>query len=209
MQATRERILNILKERDQVTVDELSQELDLTAVTVRHHLDILRGEGLVSAPLVRRGKGPGRPKHIFTLTEQASAFFPKKYGHLASMILGEVQACLPPDEVDQMMKRIGERIASQADLPDENNLEVRLAATTEFLDELGYMARWERGDDDKDYLLHIANCPYEHVAHQHKEICKMDWTLLTSLLGTVPQRVSWAAQGDHQCTYLIRPPDET
>ena len=50
MQSTRERILNILKERGQATVDDLSQELGLTAVTVRHHLDILRGEGLIASP---------------------------------------------------------------------------------------------------------------------------------------------------------------
>ena len=212
MQDTRGRILDILKGRQQATVDELSRELGLTPVTVRHHLDILRGEGYVAAPIVYRRKTPGRPQYAYTLTEKASAFFPKRYGQLVSLLLDEMQTCLSPAEVEQMMKHIGERIASQArmggvDIPgiwSEEDFEVRLVATVEFLDQLGYMAEWERRDDG-DYLLHVANCPYEQVARQHDEVCKMDLRILTCLLGASPQRVTWAAQGDHQCTYAVRP----
>jgi len=207
MQITRERILNILKERDQVTVDELSQELSLTTVTVRHHLDILRGERLVAAPIVHRRKSPGRPQYIYALTEKASTFFPKRYDHLTNLILREARSRLSPDEMNQMMKRIGEHIASQAVLPGEGDFEARLAATVEYLNGLGYMARWERHDDD-DYLLHIANCPYEQVARRDKKVCTIDVTLLTHLLGVSPRRISWAAQGDHHCIYAISPPGE-
>lgn len=207
MQSTRERILNILKQRGQATVDDLSQELGLTAVTVRHHLDILRGEGLVSAPQVRRRKTPGRPQYAYTLAEKASAFFPKRYEHLATLILEEVRADLSPTEVHQLMKRIGERIAREATLPDTESFAARLAATVEFLDSLGHMAHWEQ-QDDGGYLLHVANCPYERVSHQDAEVCTVDLTMLTNLLGVSPERISWAAQGDSHCTYAIRPPAE-
>jgi len=207
MQDTRERILDILKERNQATVDELSRELGLTAVTVRHHLDILRGEGYIAAPIVRRRKTPGRPQYAYALTEKAGDFFPKRYDHLASLMLDELRSCLSAAEVDQMMKRIGERIASQVVLSDAGDFEARIAAVVEFLDGLGYMARWERRDDG-DYWLHVANCPYEQVASRHDEVCVMDMRMLTHLLGRSPKRTSCTAQGDHQCTYVIRPPVE-
>ncbi|MDY6875333.1 MAG: ArsR family transcriptional regulator [Chloroflexota bacterium] len=209
MQSTRERILNIIKKRDQATVGELSQELGLTTVTVRHHLDVLRSVGLVASPLVRRRKTPGRPQYTYTLTEDASTFFPKKYDHLASLILSEVHSRLSPAEVNQMMECIGERIADQATLPDEDDFETRLIAAVEFLDRQGYLAHWERHEDGEnagEYLLHVANCPYERVARQYHEVCTIDMTLLTRLLGTSPQRIAWADQSDHQCTYAIRPP---
>lgn len=206
MQSTRERILNILKERGQATVDELSQELGLTAVTVRHHLDILRGEGLIAPPLTRRRKTPGRPQYAYTLADKASTFFPKRYGQLAHLILEEVRACLPPEAVEQMMERIGERIASQAAPASPDNLEARLTAAVEFMNGLGYMARWER--DGNAYLLHAINCPYEHVSLQDDEICSIDLTLLTHLLGVSPERTSWTAHGDSHCTYAIHPTDE-
>jgi predicted ArsR family transcriptional regulator len=207
MQGTRERILDILKERSQATVDELSQELGLTAVTVRHHLDILRGEGYVAAPIVRRRKTPGRPQYAYILTEKADAFFPKRYDQLTSLMFDELRSCLSAAEVDQMMERIGERIASQVTFSDADDFEARLAATVEFLDGMGYMARWERRDDG-DYWLHIANCPYEQVASQHDEVCTMDLRMLTHLLGRSPRRISWTARGDHQCIYVIHLPVE-
>jgi len=207
LQSTRERILNILKERGQATVDDLSQELSLTAVTVRHHLDILRGEGLVAPPLIHHRKTPGRPQYVYTLSDKADSFFPKRYGHLANLLLDEMRLYLSPAEVDQVMKSIGERIASQANLPMKDGFESRLIAATEFLNELGYMARWER-QEDGDYALHIANCPYEEVSRQDQQVCTIDMTLLTHLLGTSPQRISWSAQGDQDCSYLIHPTDE-
>jgi len=207
MQTTRERTLRIIKERQQATVDELSRELGLTAVTVRHHLDILRSEGLVAAPLLRRRKSPGRPKHVYTLTKKASALFPKRYDRLVSLVLDEVRSLLSsPEEVERMMKRIGERIADQATPPGEAGFEARLIATVEFLNEQGYLARWERRDDG-DYLLLIANCPYERMAGQDLEICTMDLAMLTRFLGASPRRISWAAQGDSHCAYAICPPD--
>ena len=212
MQATRERILHILKERHQTTVDELSRELGLTAVTVRHHLKILRDEELVAASVARRHKAPGRPKHVYTLAEKANSIFPRRYDHLASLILREVRSHLSsPEEVNQMMERIGEYIASQAALPDEDDFETRLATTVRFLNELGYMAHWERREEREnacDYLLHIANCPYERVATHAHEVCTMDLSLLTSLLRVSPQRISWVAQDDDRCIYAIRPPGE-
>jgi predicted ArsR family transcriptional regulator len=207
LQSTRERILNILKERGQATVDDLSQELGLTAVTVRHHLDILRGEGLIASPHIRRRKTPGRPQYVYTLAGKAASFFPKRYGQLTNMILDELHSCLSPAEIDQLMRNIGTRIASQADLPEEKDgFETRLTSVTDFLNELGYMARWDR-QDNGDYALHVANCPYEAVSHQDHQVCMIDMTLLTYLLGTSPERVSWSAQGDQDCCYLIHPTD--
>ena len=66
MQATRQRILEILKERNTATVEELAYDLGLTPVTIRHHLDILRSEGLVQAPQVKRRDTPGRPALLAT-----------------------------------------------------------------------------------------------------------------------------------------------
>jgi predicted ArsR family transcriptional regulator len=207
LQSTRERILNILKERGQATVDDLSQELGLTAVTVRHHLDILRGEGLIASPHIRRRKTPGRPQYVYTLADKAASFFPKRYGQLTNLILDELRTCLSPAEMERLMENIGEHIASQANLPERNGFETRLVAVTDFLNEMGYMARWER-QTDGDYALYVANCPYEAVSQRNQQVCTIDMALLTHLLGTSLERVSWSAQGDQDCCYLIHSTDE-
>ena len=206
MQATREHILRLLKESGRATVDDLSRALGLTPVTVRHHLDILRGEGLVAAPLIRRRKAPGRPQHVYTLTEDAGKHFPKSYDHLASMILTELRAILPADELEQMMERIGNRIADQADVPDVGSFETKLVSIVAYLNERGYLASWEQEGDG--YKLHVANCPFEQVSLLHSEVCTVDMTLLTRLFRQSPERVTWASQTDRQCTYFVRPATE-
>ena len=206
MQATREHILRLLKESGRSTVDELSRALGLTPVTVRHHLDILRGEGLVAAPLVRRRKAPGRPQHVYTLTEDASKHFPKRYDHLASMMLTELRALLSPEDLEAMMERIGLRIADQAEVPADADTETKLVSIVEYLNERGYLASWE--EEEGAYLLHVANCPFEQVSILHSEVCVVDMTMLTRLLGRAPERVTWASQTDRQCTYIIHPDGE-
>jgi len=180
--------------------------LDLTAVTVRHHLDILRSEGLIAAPTIHRRKTPGRPQYVYSLTDKASLLFPKRYGRLASLVLDEMRSYLSPAEVSELLERIGERIAGEAAIPETGGFETRLTAAVEFLNGLGYMARWERRGDGQ-YLLHIANCIYEEVADRDHEICTVDQALLSRLLGTPPRRISWAVQDGDQCVYAVRPPD--
>ncbi len=203
MQATRERILNILKERGQATVQELSSTLDLTTVTIRHHLDTLRREKLVAAPEVLHRKAPGRPQHVYRLTEEASDFFPKRYETLTDMILAELREHLSEEEVENLMARIGKRIASEVRIPTGASFEERVVVAVEFMDLRGYMAHWER-DDDGQYLVHVANCPYEGVARRHSEVCKIDHTLLTELLGPRLAELERIADPPHHCTYFIR-----
>jgi predicted ArsR family transcriptional regulator len=203
MQPTREHILTILKEKHEATVDELSEELSLTPVTVRHHLDILRGDGLVDIPRARRRKAPGRPQYLYALTTQGAALFPRRYDQLANHVLIELSSRLASaEEVQEVMESIAERIASQAQLPS-GDFEARLLAVVAFLEELGYMARLDRGDGP-DCRIRIVNCPYESVARSHDVVCAMDLALLTRLLGTAPERVACAAREGRECVYLVR-----
>jgi predicted ArsR family transcriptional regulator len=204
MQSTRQRILKILKEKSQATVDQLSEALELTPVTIRHHLDILRGEGLVDAPRVLRRSGPGRPQYAYGLTEAASDYFPKNYHGLANLILDEVRERTTPAELEQIMNGVAHRLAAQASSTHQaQNPQEIMNAVVSFLNAKGYVARWEETPEG-DYLLRTCNCPYERVSQTHSEICTMDASLVGQLAGTLPQRVSHITTGDDHCIYLLR-----
>lgn len=204
MQPTRQRILEILKEKNQVTVQELGEALGLTPVTVRHHLDVLRGEGLVDAPQAMRRSGPGRPQHAFRLTEAAADYFPKNYHGLADLMFDEIRERVAPAEMEQIMTGVAQRMAAQAPTPQpEQKPQEVMDAVVSFLNDKGYVARWEKSPDG-DYLLHAHNCPYKHVAQAHNEVCTMDGHFVEQLAGTPPQRLSHMVNGDDRCTYLFR-----
>jgi predicted ArsR family transcriptional regulator len=202
MQKTRKAILDYLKEKSEATVDELALVLKLTTVTVRHHLDILRSDGLVSDPVIRHRASPGRPQYAYTLTGKASEQFPKNYCDLAARVMEEVKASAPPQAINVFFEGVAHRMASQApalvpgETPDQ-----RLERVVDFLNSQGYVANWERTPDG--FLLHTCNCPYEALAKDNPELCGMDLTLVSNLLGEVPQRVSRVVEGAASCAYFI------
>lgn len=206
MQQTRRHILEILKEQKEATIDEIVQALTarigkITAVTVRHHLEILRGDGLVAAPTVRRRSAPGRPQYVYTLTDRAAEHFPNNYQGLATGLLEQLKSHLPPVQVNQILGGVAAKMAEEATVPD-GPLEVRLDHVVDYLNGHGYSARWEATDDG--HVLSISNCPYEQVSCSNPELCKMDENLVGQLVGVRPQRLSWQLQDDEACSYLIR-----
>ena len=77
MQDTRRKIIDILRENNQATVDTIVNYLadnydqELTAVTVRHHLNILQEDNLVRSDTLKHRTSPGRPQRLYELTSQA------------------------------------------------------------------------------------------------------------------------------------------
>ncbi len=203
MQPTRQRILEILKRRNQATVEELSQALGLTPVTIRHHLDILRGEGLVRMPQVLRRPGPGRPQHIYELTSAASDYFPKNYHALTNHLIAELQTHLSPAEMDQVMNGVAQRLASDAPprSPGRSPHEI-MDATVSFLNEQGYVAHWEETSRG-DFVLYACNCPYERVTQAHQQVCAMDASFITQVVGVPGKRLTHLGSGDQCCAYLF------
>lgn len=203
MQKTRQGILDYLKQHGEATIDELSEALgNLTSVTVRHHLDVMRGEGLIAPPVVQRRNTPGRPKHVYRLTEHALELFPKNYRRLTDYMLSELKASFDQAQVDAILDGVVDRMASgvAASYKDES-LERRLSRVANYLTEQGYVAYWEtRGEG---YVLYVTNCPYHRVAEAHDELCAMDYRLISRLLGIPPQRIATLTGGDENCAYVI------
>ncbi|MDX2160583.1 MAG: hypothetical protein SF162_04580 [bacterium] len=205
MQETRQLILDILQQRGQATVDDIVGELQtrrgsITAVTVRHHLNILQKEALITSPELKRRTTPGRPQHTYTLTEKAKALFPNNYQRLAAGLLEELQKRLPPDGVNVILEGVALRMATDADIPDVP-FDQRLQRVVDYLTSSGYEAYWEPAPDG--FILHTANCPYHQVARENSSLCEMDMRLVSTLLGVVPRRMSHRALGDATCSYFI------
>lgn len=202
MQAVRQRIMEILKERGSATVAELADTLGMAQVSVRHHLDILVGEDLVAQTGVRRRDGAGRPSQMYTLTPQALKVFPQRHDVLASSLLTELKASLPGHEVRELLARVAERAAHEAPPSAKDQaIEDRLSEVAGFLTQKGYNARWEVNNGH--YELHACNCPYAGVSERHPELCWMDQALIQHLVPGAIRLQTQALDGAHRCTYIV------
>lgn len=202
VQTVRRHITEILKENGSATVAQLADSLGMAQVSVRHHLSILMGEGLVELVGVRRHNGAGRPSQVYALTSSAARLFPQRHDVLANNVLAELKASLPDAEVRALLQRVAARTARQAPSagPDQT-LEERLDEVAVFLTDQGYNARWVLRDGC--FELHACNCPFSGVSDQNPEICAMDQALLQQLLPTAVRQQSRVMDGAARCTYLI------
>lgn len=204
MQSTRQEILEILKEERQATVEDLAQRLELTPMTIRHHLNVLQAQNLVIASKVHRSKKVGRPRLVYTLTDAADELFPQSYGALARHLVSEVKETMGQEEAEAILRRVAERVAREA--PPRmtgQSFEERLTEAVEFMADLGFISRWEKTEDG--YVITNINCPYRHVSREHTEVCIMDTEILSHLLGVAPQRLSSMSNGEPSCSFLLLP----
>lgn len=203
MQDTRRRILEYIKTHGEATVDELRDWLGgITAVTVRHHLDVLRRDGFVDAPDVERRDTPGRPRYVYSLTEKAGEQFPKNYRELTDHLLAQIGEQLDQRESNVIFEGVAARMAAEAPASSEGEtFEERLGNIVDYLTEHGYVANCEKQGDG--FVLHTCNCPYDRTEGSNEFLCVMDMTLVESLTGVEPQRVAHITEGDHSCSYFL------
>ena len=206
MQDKRRQILDILKEQGSATIQKLSAELDVTGVTVRHHLDTLRDKGLVSEPQVLHRNSPGRPQFEYRLTPKANDHFPKRFQNISINLLHEIKDQNDGNEVYNIMMGVAQREITDAPKRRTNSsFEEHIGVIVEYLNGKGYLASWEKHPDG--IMLHTSNCPYEGVAEHHPEMCQMEEHMLSSLLGVSPRCVSHIAEGSSSCSYVITDAD--
>jgi predicted ArsR family transcriptional regulator len=206
LQQTRSFILDILREKGEATVDEIVTHLqqkrgkDITPVTVRHHLHLLETENLISSPLLRRKSSPGRPQHVYALTEKAKDLFPTNYERLATQMLSQLATQYGQTGVNVILEGVAEHFATEINL-EGMTLQERLAFAVEHLNKHGYDAYIETSPDG--FVLHTRNCPYHHLAQATDALCEMDMRFVSSLVGIVPRRVSRMNEGAVSCSYLL------
>lgn len=202
MQATRQQILDFLRDHGDASVRELGEHLDLTATGVRQHLTILQREGLVGSRELR-GK-VGRPALVYSLTESGEATYPKSYDQLASALLTAARDTLDDAAFGELLRRAAEPLAR----PHLARLEgltaaERVEAACQVLRDQELIADWE--EQDGAFLLHERTCPYLEVAQQHRAACDVDVAYIAQLTGMRVELECCRMHGDEGCTYRMVP----
>ena len=194
--STRGQIITLLR-RSSHTVDELAQALDLTHTAVRAHLAALERDGLVQQHSERRGSG--KPSSVYDLAPAAEYLFPKAYGQLLDQLLDVLQGRMQSEEVETLLREVGQRMATQWSIPP-GNLRVRVEAAVEVLNELGGLM--ERETEEKTVFIRGYRCPFAAVVREHPEVCHLVETLLTELVG-VPVQEHCERTGPVPCRFVV------
>lgn len=204
---TRQQIITYIKEKNQVTVDELAAFMDLTSMTVRYHLNVLQRDNLITRSRVRQTAGRGRPQQMYALTKTADELFPVDYYGLTDYLLDELNIRLGQNGVDELFGNIADRLAQEAPpSKKDQTTEERLDEIKTFLEEKGFVVDWESQADS--YMIHAYSCPYRQIAKTHEQVCLLDKQVISAMLNTTPTRIACLTMGDSHCVYQVSKPIE-
>jgi DeoR family transcriptional regulator, suf operon transcriptional repressor len=201
MKSTRERILQSLLHHPRSTINVLADEIGINPISVRHHLTNLQAEGLISAAEERHGVG--RPRLVYSLTEDGLERFPTRYLRLTTRLLSQMKEQLPQPMVSDMFKQVATSLAAEHEQQLIGlGIEERLNVMKELLGEEGFVVEWEK--KDQDYLIHEITCPYLQVGHVHPEVCNVDQTLISKMLAVPANKIQCILSGAAHCTYVVK-----
>ena len=202
MKSTKDKILQTLLRRPKITINELAEAVEINPISVRHHLTNLQMEGLIEAQEVRHGVG--RPRLVYSLTQDGMERFPTKYLRLTTRLLAQMKETMPAPMVSKLFNQIAEDLASEyASQIQGLSMEERLEFVKELLAQEGFTVEWEKKDGA--YQIHEISCPYYQIGIAHPEVCTVDQTLISKMLALPANKVQCILDGGSHCTYVVQP----
>jgi DeoR family suf operon transcriptional repressor len=199
--SSRRLVLDVLKRRGEARAEEIADALGVTVSAARQQLGGLQTAGLVEH---REVKGaPGRPKHVYRLTDAAQELFPNSYGELATELLQFVG-----EEDPALLQRVFERsrqvrLGRALERLDGKSFDARVEELAAILSEEGYLASFERSEDGS-YVVQEHNCAIIDVAQLSRMPCIAEIDFLREALPDAAiERVAHMLGGAHLCAYRI------
>ncbi|MCG7318672.1 MULTISPECIES: helix-turn-helix transcriptional regulator [Brevibacillus] len=201
-QSTRKEILLFLKKRGSVSVQEISEHLGVTRMSVRKHLYALEKDSYIQSSILRQHVG--RPTFSYRLTVLSEELFPNEYDNLAMELIEEINDMFGESLVTSLFVRRMEKIEQKyREEMSGQSFEERVATLAKFQDHEGYMVKLEKNQDGT-YLFDEANCPVVEVAIRNRQACKCEVALFAALLDADVERTECIADGNVRCRYLIK-----
>lgn len=200
---TIDRILHTIKREGAVTAKQLADDLSITTMGARQHLQSLEQDGLLSFHDVK--VKVGRPTRHWSLTKHGHDQFTDRHSELTIQVMDAVEHLFGKEG---LAKVAAEREAVtlstyQQALANFSDLEERLHALVKLREREGYMAELEK--TEQGFTLIENHCPICKAATRCPNLCQSELNVFQNLLGHGYKidRQEHIIQGERRCTYFI------
>jgi DeoR family transcriptional regulator, suf operon transcriptional repressor len=167
-ESSRGRIVALLQ-RSELTVDEIAEQLNLTANAVRAQITGMERDGVAR----RVGLRPGttRPSQVYQLTEEVEQLLSRAYVPLLTQVIQVFAGRFPAPEVEDALRHAGRGLADEllAGQRPAGPLETRVTAASDLLNsQLGALTHVERNGE---YVIRGRGCPLAAVTGKNPAVC--------------------------------------
>ncbi len=192
-------ILRSLQQHGPRTIKQLQAELGVRSLNaVREQLASLSAAGLITATTQRHGTG--RPAHVYALSERAHALFPNGYDVLLRLLLDEIVARQGEDQVQDLLRGVGERLAGQFG-GHAGELHDRLGTLIQTLGARGTPITLH--EDSGTTTLHKYTCPYFDLAKASDAVCGVEQRMIEQVLGRSVELTERLVDGHAGCCFVV------
>jgi predicted ArsR family transcriptional regulator len=205
-----QRLLSLLlNSKAGLTIDELSEGLEITRNAVRQHLTALERDDLV-----RRGEtkpSGGRPEQLYLLSERGAEMFPRRYSWFSELLIEAMAAEVGREAVGERLDRMGRAVGRQllSSKGSPSDAATRITAMADIMKDLGYAAKVAAPPTDD--TIEAVNCVFHHLAAKFPEICRFDLGLIGAFTDAKVDHQECMVRGGRRCRFklepLPRPPD--
>ena len=203
LKAPRSAIIEHLKHRGSMSVEQIAEALGVSRVCVRKHLGLLESDGLIRYEEKRHERG--RPRFIYRLTEKADCLFPRAYDDFAREILEHIEENFGAAAVPRVFAARASSLIEQLRAECAGmNFEQSLKHLVNSINSKGYVAEIRR-QKDGSYRLTQRNCPTEAIAMSHPQLCEEELRVYREVLGCDIIRECKISSGAQTCGYRIVP----
>ncbi|MGB6055879.1 MAG: HTH domain-containing protein [Burkholderiaceae bacterium] len=191
----------LLKNKEGMTADALSEQLSITRNAVRQHLAALENDGLLQKGSTR--PTGGRPEQLYVLTKKGHECFPRHYSWFAQLLVESLLQEGGSEELGGRLDAMGAAVGAQlrAQHPELRTHEEKVGKLAEIMEEIGYSARTLAPQVGAEPAIDADNCVFHHLAMKNPDICRFDLALLASFTDSEVDHQECMARHDHVCRF--------
>ncbi|MEJ6519554.1 transcriptional regulator [Shewanella bicestrii] len=202
---TTDKIIQLLKLHGPLTAKTLAEELTLTTMGVRQHLQALEDAGDVD--IEDRVEGRGRPTRYWGLTEQSRTHFADRHSELSLQLIDSVKMIFGDQGLDKLIEHREQTALQQyrSAMHGMTDIASRLTKLVELRTLEGYMATQEQADGV--FWLLENHCPICSAATKCQNFCRSELQQFQQLFADIAtvSREEHIIDGARRCAYRIVP----
>lgn len=200
---TETRLILVLKEKGQRSLQELSNDLGISKMGVLNHIKRLESRGLVRR-IQKKGR-VGRPYYLFTVTEDSKENLANSNAWMLQNLVSYLRETGHSDLMEQFLKdrydqiRIDyEKRLSHIGKDQKVQELVRLREEESYFPVL-------RDTGHDSYDLQEFNCPIYQISRQFGIACNLETRLFSSVLDMDVESTHRQVDNHGVCRFIIRP----
>jgi len=201
---TTDKILQKIKREGAVTAKKLSEDLSMTSMGARQHLQSLEENGLLE--FFDRKVKIGRPTRHWKLTSKGHAQFSDRHGELTIQVIEAISTLFGDDGIKKITLEREKQTLNRyrSALSHSNELENTLKQLTQLREEDGYMAELEKTENG--FILIENHCPICKAAQNCPSFCQSELNIFQHLLGKdcLIERTEHIIKNERRCVYYIQ-----